>query len=616
MKRNILGIAAIIFFLSSCSDDDIGLILEQDLVYNETSVLVSGDSFIGEGSEATINVKLSRPPVETVIVTLSTSAPDEISFSSNLISFTKDNYNALHSITIRSLGENIPLYDNLKINFHSDLIPGATWSMVYVKNPKFTEIESIQANEPADNIYLEDLDGDGKKDLIIINGDVYALGIENFEGSIDSPEEDYENYDFSQHDNTRTTDRITILRNISTQDKIVFSKSFEINPPGISIQTLDIGDIDGDGKKDIVAITSDSDKIINHIPGVKDYYALTSDNESYYCKPGYPKLYPYCDTNLNLQDDFVYTIIDNEGLEDTSTIAKESDFLVIYRNISTNGNIEFDELNAYYSVKSPGEHTKEITLKDLNNDNLVDLIIAEGTAHSVSYQLNSSTSGSISLESPIELVLNNQDILGKNNYSLFVQDINGDNKDEIATISNYFDQLIILKNKSQSDTPLFDTSEENIFPTIDKPVMVRSADFNKDGKSDIAITHRIFGIGYLTIYQNDSTVDKIKFPIRNQYTLGNSPEGLTIVDINNDGYTDILITNTQSNTAQLFINKRNNDMITFQTPGIEFATFGKPTAIVAEDLDLDGDIDFMILSESLSKIQIFENNNITPSDSE
>ena len=128
------------------------------------------------------------------------------------------------------------------------------------------------------------------------------------------------------------------------------------------------------------------------------------------------------------------------------------------------------------------------------------------------------------------------------------------------------------------------------FPTGTSPAAVIIADFNGDGKSDLAVANYA-----------DNTVSILlgipggTFAPQKSYVTGTSPTGLVTADFNRDGKLDLAVVNYQANTVSVLLGNGDG---TFQTH-TDYATGNHPFAVVAADFNADGKIDLAIANENL-----------------
>jgi len=167
-------------------------------------------------------------------------------------------------------------------------------------------------------------------------------------------------------------------------------------------------------------------------------------------------------------------------------------------------------------------------------------------------------------------------------------DYNGDGKPDIA-VSNFNDgQVEVLINQGRG-----------VFPDIDNPTYdvgvfpydITSADFNRDGNPDLAVVNSNDDTGNpgtvsVLINRGDGTYPKDDSPF---YTVGYSPRGITSADFSGDGDPDIAVTNRTYGTVSVLTNRNG----TFPQSATSDAG-DSPLGITNADLDGDGRLDLAV----------------------
>jgi hypothetical protein len=118
------------------------------------------------------------------------------------------------------------------------------------------------------------------------------------------------------------------------------------------------------------------------------------------------------------------------------------------------------------------------------------------------------------------------------------------------------------------------------------PNGIATADFNGDGRPDLAVVSQI-----------SNTVSILNgnfgFTAGASYTTGNAPWGVVAADFNGDRVPDLAVTNAQDNTVTIFLGNGDGTFrlgTTISEPGVF------PTQLVAADLNGDGKMDLAVLN--------------------
>ncbi len=341
-----------------------------------------------------------------------------------------------------------------------------------------------------------DIDGDGKVDLIELT---------NYGGNV------------------------SILRNTSSIDSIsfVFAASFKTSTQGTE-NSLEIADLDGDGKLDIVssneslsgAISKSFITILKNtsMPGSVSFMPLIQipiPNRSVARvadmdldgKPDLMSVGPNAPGIVFLKNtsaagsisfnDLVsvgilgYTsmgIADLDGDLLPDLILNNFDYCYAYRNISDNGVLKFRLVQSLVSGSIWG-----ISAGEINGDTRRDIAITHAETSGVEYRINRSTPGNIDFI--------NYGMSPRTEFSpsqTLINDIDGDGRADLVA-SRYGDRRVYLSMMQQkplnNSTQFYNGVECYMNRDVNDFVC---ADFNGDGRPDIAFTdQQLFSVGIL-----------------------------------------------------------------------------------------------------------------------
>ncbi len=305
----------------------------------------------------------------------------------------------------------------------------------------------LKAGEHDQDVTLSDLDGDGKPDMIVTNvyGRVSVFqnnsshGMPSFAPKVDRVTGSYYAYSTTAADLDGdgkpdliaagiNPDNISIFRNKSTPGNISFSDSIPL-PVGHGPWSASIGDLDGDGKPDLVvaAIYANSLTIFRN----------TSTPGSISFGPGkdlgtgvFPRQVVIADLNGDGKNDLAAA---NSG-----SISTSSNTISVFKNTSIGSTITFDnkvDLQA-------GTNPKAIAAGDLDGDGKPELVVANSDDASVSVFPNNNTGSDISFSSKIDYAA------GKLPCDIAIGDVDGDGKPDLAVANQSSGTISVYKNTS------------------------------------------------------------------------------------------------------------------------------------------------------------------------
>jgi len=371
-----------------------------------------------------------------------------------------------------------------------------------------------------------DLDGDGKPDLIVANGD---------------------------------SNTVTIYHNNSSPGTIAFTEvaSFTMGANGYPIGVA-AGDLDGDGKPDIV---------------ISNYYTHTLSFYHNASSPG------------NIVMDSVLSVpsgnyvlgasiadLNGDGKPEVIVACQGSNLISVYTNSSTLGHIAFSNETSIMALA--GGSPFKVVVADLDGDGKPDLAAANSYAGTVSVYLNTTPTGGI-----ISFAGDADFATGNFPEGVAIGDIDGDGKPDLVVANNTDNTLSLLRNTSTVGNLSFapQLTVSSGYAAYDLVI----ADLDGDGKPDIAVDDQYNNT--ISIHRNTSTPGTIAISPNVDYNTGNIPYSITTADFDGDGKPDLATCNDADNTFTVLRNKASNEpAITSFTPAL--GTTGTVVTIVGVNL--------------------------------
>jgi hypothetical protein len=318
--------------------------------------------------------------------------------------------------------------------------------------------------------------------------------------------------------------------------------------PGQFRGIIDVADVNGDGKPDIVT----------------PYSMLLGNGDGTFQSP------------LVFSRDYsTKTVADLNGdgkpdLVATDEIGGETPSVLL-----GNGDGTFQVLPEF----SAGFGTYAGVVADVNGDGKPDVVTARPFYNTVSVLLGN---GDGAVGRPQTFAA------GPVPSAVAVADVNGDGKPDLVTANSYDNTVgVLLGNGDGTFGP------QQTFPVGSYPVAVSVADVNGDGKPDI-VTPNLNGNTVSVLLGNGDG----SFQPQQTFDVGTFPTSVAVADVNGDGKPDIVTPNKFSNTVSVLLGNGNGTFGAQQT----FPAGTYPLRIAVADVNGDGKPDIVTANQSSNQV--------------
>jgi hypothetical protein len=340
---------------------------------------------------------------------------------------------------------------------------------------------------------------------------------------------------------------------------------------GLSPSGVVAGDFNSDNKFDL-AVTNSADSTVSILLGNGDG---TFQGQTTLATGTNPTSVTAADLNADNKLDLVVT---NAGNNTVSVLLG-------------NGNGTFQTPGVF----ATGAYPVSAAVGDFNRDGSPDLAVANLNGDTVSILLGNGNG-----------TFGTQTTYATGDYpaAVIAEDFNGDNKLDLAVADSNCDAAgtcsatgfvsVLLGNGNGTFQPHVQ------YASGSGPQALLAADFNRDGRLDLAVANARENTVSVFIGQGDGT-----FGTRNdQSTGGTSPSSVVTADFNGDSNTDVAVANQGSNTVTVSLG---NEDGTFQSPQ-SFATGRSPAIIAVADFNGDSKLDLAVTNSLDNTVSILLGN--------
>jgi len=346
-----------------------------------------------------------------------------------------------------------------------------------------------------------------------------------------------------------------------------------------------IGDLDGDGKADLAVanLNSNTVSVIRNTGSVGIISYAAKQDFTTGTRP----------FSVSIGD------LDGDGKADLAVANGASNTVSVFRNLGSVGSISYAAKQDFTTGTGP----ISVSIGDLDGDGKADLAVAneQTGVNTISVFRNTSSIGSISFEAKVDFTTGTQPV------SVSIGDLDGDGKPDLAVANgnNFSSTISVFRNTGSAGSISYAAKVDFIAGFGPKSVSI--GDLDGDGKADLAVVVNANGTT-VSVLRNTSSIGSISYAAKVDFTTGETPQTVSIGDLDGDGKADLAVTNYLSTSVSVLRNTSSIGNISY-APKVDFTTGELPFSVSVGDLDGDGKSDLAVANfqTGANTISVFRN---------
>jgi trimeric autotransporter adhesin len=482
--------------------------------------------------------------------------------------------------------------------------------------PSFAAQQTFATGSSPSSVTVADVNGDGKPDLIVADGDGVLVLLNTTAPGAATPS-------FATHlpfatgngpssvtvadvNGDGKPDLIVANLNDSTLSVLLNNTVPGAATPSFATQqtfatgsmpiSVTAADVNGDGKPDLIVANSYG----NTVSVLLNTAAPGAATPSFATQQTFATgQYPYSVTAADVNGD---------GKSDLIVANAQVDTVSVLLNTTTPG--AATPSFATQKTFATGSDPHSVKVADVNGDGKPDLIVANDggypTGNTVWALLNTTAPGAATPSFAAQQSF----ATGSGPSSVTVADVNGDGKPDLIE-TNWFDKTVsVLLNTTAPPSAILNFAGQQIFTTGSHPYYVTTVDLNGDGKPDLIAANCCFN-NAVSVQLNTTPPGAAtpSFAAQQSFGAGANFISVTAADVNGDGIPDLIVTDAASTGSVLVLlntTARGASTLSFAAQE-SFATGAFPYSVTTADVNGDGKPDLVVANDGDNTVSVLLN---------
>ena len=302
--------------------------------------------------------------------------------------------------------------------------------------------------------------------------------------------------------------------------------------------------------------------------------------------------------------------LDGDGQLDVAAGASSGNQIIVLRNNTiAAGTLSLVALAPMTAANNP----YSVAIGDADGDGKPDLVCANDGGNNFTAYRSTSTPGTISFTAGTNFVTAAQ------TDDIVMRDIDGDGKRDIIVVNAAAssNNMMVFRNSAVIAAGPFAAGSFVLtstypFPALSAPECLLVGDVDGDGKVDVVVGNKQ-SPSKISVYHNTSTPGTVTLGLCTTQN-GLNIESMAFGDLDGDGKPDIVATNLADTSISVFHNTSTSGVCSFASQCVfkTGSTSVSPAFVAVGDVDNDGQSDVAVSNYNGSTVSVFRNSPLLP----